>query len=97
MPEYRVAGMDTDISRVILRPGPLERLRILSLQVEGARELAEMNVKHFETMKRRLEQALTEACADEGMHIPPGQAPVHVDWQTGMVDRDVSQTNGVVT
>jgi hypothetical protein len=88
--------MDINISKITLRPGPLGRLHVLSLRVEGAREVAQAAINQYEVLKQKLDQQLTEACADEGMTIAPGQVQVNVDWQTGEVSRQEQPSNGLI-
>jgi len=83
-------------NEITLRPGVLNRLRGIFLQMEGAKLAAEGAILAHDKLRERLNQAVTDACADEGMVVPPGKhGDVDVDWESGEIKLRESSPNGV--
>lgn len=71
---------------VVIPPTPLRRLAALRASAEGAAAAAQAAIQVANQRQELLQRALTEACEDQGLRIPPDeQRPVDLDWVTGHV------------
>jgi hypothetical protein len=69
---------------ITLPPGALRRIARLHARSEGAAQVAQAAIKVAQDAQSTLQQALNEACEDEGLHIPAdSNMPVDIDWKTG--------------
>jgi hypothetical protein len=69
---------------VIVLPNDLRRLARLHARNEGAVQVAQAAVNAANAAGAALQQAVTEACGDQGLRIPANSA-ADIDWQTGEV------------
>lgn len=83
-------------TEVTLSPTELRKLARLHARAEGAAQVAQAAIVAAQAAQETLQQALTETCEDAGMEVPQGQnAPVSVDWRTGVVKLQQSPTGPV--
>jgi len=68
----------------ILPPAMLRRLARLHARKEGAESVAQVALNAAQAAQAALQQALNDACEEEGLEVPQGAtAPVDINWATG--------------
>lgn len=78
------AAVASSVHTVTVHPNDLRRLTRLHARNEGAVQVAQAAVNAANAAQQALQQAVVEACEDQGVRIPPESA-ADINWQTGEV------------